>query len=185
MPEGKKGPDVCRSGGRPLWPREPAERRPCDRTPLGDSRTRRKASVMDPGAWEKRHLVTQNLVSHGRKFVFCSGGHGKPSKGFKQTDDMVSVIKRYSVDIGRWEAGGPKGDLALIPSAYNLWSSSPGLFLHLESIQHAHHLIRKLFLRVKGASPAGGWGWGLAKGGWLLWNAPESVVMDSLLIRWD
>lgn len=140
---------------------------------------------MDPGAWEKRHLVTQNLVSCGKKFAFCSRGHGKSSKGVKQTDDRVSVIKRYSVDIGRWEAGGTKGDLALIPSACNQWSSSPGLFLRLESIQHAHHFIRTLFLCVKRASPAGGGG-----GGWLkvfgsFRNAPESMVMDSLLFRWD
>lgn len=110
--------------------------------------------------------MTQSLGSQGKTFVFCSKFHGKPSVCFKQKDDMVSIFERHHIEAGHWGAGGTKGDLTLIVQrnffswTSNLPSSSPGLLLRLKSTQHAHHLIRKLFPHVKGASPARGGAFG-------------------------
>lgn len=44
--------------------------------------------------------------------------------------------------------------MILSPWISNPLSSSSGLLLHFKSIRHAHHLIRKSFPLVTGASPA-------------------------------
>lgn len=40
--------------------------------------------------------MIQCLVSHIKKCEFHSKSHGKPLRGFKQTDDMICVFKCHS-----------------------------------------------------------------------------------------
>lgn len=51
---------------------------------------------MGLGEWEKRQRGDTEPGNHVRKFVFHPKSHRKPSKGFKQTNDMGRVFKRYS-----------------------------------------------------------------------------------------